>query len=217
MVFLGGPGTGKGTQAKRLSDRFGFVALSSGHLLRIEVDAGSDLGREAEPYLKSGALVPDVVITGVMLSAIEKLSGEQGIILDGFPRTVPQATALDAGLATAGRPIDAAIDFQMEDGLIVRRITGRRSCNRCGATYNIDFLPPKATEICDVCSERLIQRADDREDVVVARLATYRAQTAPLVTYYSDRGLLHTVDASVAADDVTAAIVGVVEMLDRSE
>lgn len=217
LIFLGAPGTGKGTQAKRLSDRFGFDALSSGHLLRTEAAAGSEIGRKAEGYMKAGDLVPDEVITGVMLAGIAQLPGERAFILDGFPRTLPQAEALDAGLASADRPIDGVLDFQMDDALIIRRITGRRSCNRCGATYNIEFLPPKAADICDECSERLIQRADDREDVVVTRLETYREQTAPLVAYYQERDLLQTVDASGSADEVTAATVAAVESLDRGE
>lgn len=213
LIFLGPPGSGKGTQAQRLVDRFGLVQLSSGDVLRRELKEGSQIGRKAEQYMKAGTLVPDDVITGVMLAAVDKLPAGAGFILDGFPRTVPQAEALDAGLAERGVDIQAVIDFQLDDAEIIRRITSRRVCSDCGATYNVGFLPPKVADTCDRCSGAVIQRVDDREDVVITRLRTYRDQTAPLIGYYSQRGRFYTVDATAGMGEVEQAVVRIVEAL----
>lgn len=208
---MGPPGSGKGTQAQRLDEQRGLAQLSSGQVLRNEIKAGSDIGRQAAHYVETGGLVPDVVITGVMLAAIDRLGAEKGFVLDGFPRTVPQAQALEAGLASRGWDIDAVVDFQMADDEIVRRISGRRVCTNCGATYNAEFLPPKREGVCDVCGGEVTQRKDDQPDVVLNRLVTYRAQTAPLVEYYAGRSLLHRVDASQQADEVSAAVAQVLQ------
>ena len=213
LIFLGAPGTGKGTQAARMSQRFGLVAMSSGDTLRSEIKAESDVGRKAARFVQAGTLVPDEVITEVMLEAIHKLPRESGFILDGFPRTLPQAAALDAKLQDAGMAVDAAIDFQMRDELIVERIVSRRVCSNCGATYNVRFLPPKAESVCDKCGGEVVQRVDDRADVIKTRLETYRSQTAPLIEYYSRQGLLRTVDASQEAAAVESQVVGLLEAL----
>lgn len=213
LILLGPPGTGKGTQAQRLSDRHGWPMLSSGHVLRTEIQANSEIGRKAAQYVSAGALVPDEVITGVMLAAVAKIKAGSGFILDGFPRTVPQAEALDEGLRAQTRPIQGVLDFQMGDDLIVKRIAGRRVCNRCGNTYNVEFLPPKAKDVCDRCGETLVQRVDDREDVVLTRLKTYRAQTAPLVEFYTRKGLLRRVDSSAAAPAVEAEVARILASL----
>ncbi len=213
LLFLGPPGSGKGTQAQRLAQRSGLIQLSSGDVLRREVKEGSEIGKKAASYMAAGTLVPDDVITGVMLSAVSKLKPGTGFILDGFPRTVPQAESLEAGLNKLKAPVQAVLDFQLDDQEIIRRIVSRLVCSGCGATYNKGFMPPKVAGICDRCNEKVIQRVDDREDVVATRLATYRAQTAPLIGYYSARGLLHTVDASVGADAVEKAVSRLVEAL----
>ena len=213
LIFLGPPGSGKGTQAARLVDRYGVVQLSSGDVLRREVKDGSEIGRKAQQYMQAGTLVPDDVITGVMLAAVDKLPAGSGFILDGFPRTVPQAEVLDLGLADRGMTVDGVLDFQLADGEIIERIVSRRVCSECGATYNTRFQPPKVADVCDKCGGAVVQRVDDHADVVATRLATYRAQTAPLIGYYQTRGRFYTVDAIAGADAVEAAVVKLVEAL----
>lgn len=217
LIFLGPPGTGKGTQAARLVDRFGLVQLSSGDTLRRELKEGSEIGLKAKQYMQAGTLVPDDVITGVMLAAIDKLPAGSGFILDGFPRTVPQAQALDAGLQQRKLDVNAVLDFQLDDAEIIRRIVSRRVCSECGATYNTGFMPPKVAGVCDKCGGEVVQRVDDREDVVATRLATYRAQTAPLIGYYSERGRFFTVDASAGADAVAQNVAQILESLGTAE
>lgn len=216
LIFLGPPGSGKGTQAARLAEKQGFIQLSSGDALRRERKEGSPIGKKAAQYMDAGTLVPDEVITGVMLAAVDKLPAGTGFILDGFPRTVPQAEALDDGLAERNLRISAVIDFKLDDAEIVRRIVERRVCQGCAATYNLSFLPPKVAGTCDKCGGELIQRPDDREEVVVTRLETYRAQTAPLIEYYGQRGVISTVDSSSGATAVEAAVVQIVEAAGRS-
>ena len=217
LIFLGPPGSGKGTQAQRLCDHAGLVQLSSGDVLRREVKEGSAIGKQAHSYMQAGTLVPDDVICGVMLAAVDKLPAGSGFILDGFPRTVPQAEALDTGLADRRLAVHGVLDFQLDDQEIIRRIVTRRVCNACGATYNTEFMPPKVANVCDRCGGEVIQRGDDREDVVATRLATYRAQTAPLVGYYSRRGQLCSVDASVGADRVQKEVLRIVGSLGSAE
>ncbi len=207
LIFLGPPGSGKGTQASRLAERFGLVQLSSGDALRRERADGSEIGRKAAQYMDAGTLVPDEVITGVMLAAIAKLAAETGFILDGFPRTVAQAESLGVGLKQRQMQIDAVIDFKLDDAEIVRRIVDRRVCKACAATYNLSFLPPKTPGRCDKCGRELWQRPDDRREVVKTRLETYRAQTAPLIEYYSKRGLLSSVDSAAGAEAVQAEVL----------
>lgn len=202
LVFLGPPGTGKGTQAQLLARSHGLSAMSSGDVLRAEMRAGTEIGRKAAGFVDSGRLVPDEVVTGVMLAGICKLGRQQGFTLDGFPRTVPQAEALATGLESLGLRLDLVIDFRLADEVIVRRIVGRRICTKCNASYNVEFLPPRTAGFCDNCGTALSQRVDDRADVILTRLQTYRAQTAPLVDYYERLGLLRAVDASVATQQV---------------
>ena len=211
LIFLGPPGSGKGTQAQRVGARFGLVPLSSGDVLRRERQAGSAIGRQAAQYMDAGTLVPDVVITGVILAAIDRLPAGGGFILDGFPRTVFQAEALDAGLRERKLAIDAVVDFRLDDEEIIRRIVGRRVCSACAATYNTSFLPPKVDGKCDKCGGALIQRKDDCREVVVTRLETYRAQTAPLIEYYSRRGRFFAVDSAAGADAVEAEVTRIVQ------
>ena len=215
LIFLGPPGSGKGTQAGRLCLRAGLIQLSSGDVLRRERQENSAIGRKAAQYRDACTLVPDEVITGVMLAGIDKLPPGTGFILDGFPRTVPQAEALDKGLAERKLSIDAVIDFKLDDEEIIRRIVGRRVCNACAATYNVSFLPPKVDGTCDKCGGELIQRKDDRREVIVTRLETYRAQTAPLIDFYARRGRFHAVDSAAGADAVESAVNRIVEAVGR--
>ncbi len=215
LIFLGPPGSGKGTQAQRLAERRQLVQLSSGDVLRRERQEGSPIGKKAAQYMDAGTLVPDDVITGVMLAAIDRLPAGTGFILDGFPRTVPQAEALDAGLRNRRLQVDAVVDFKLDDAEIIRRLEGRRVCNGCAATYNTSFLPPKVDGRCDRCGGELIQRRDDRREVIATRLETYRAQTAPLIEYYSQRGQFFSVDSARGADAVQAAVSRIIEAAGR--
>lgn len=209
VLFLGPPGVGKGTQAQRLSERLNLRVVGSGETLRREIKEGTEIGRQAAKLVAAGALVPDEMITGVMLAGLLKLPPEQGFVLDGFPRTVPQAQALEDGLAAVGRRLNAVIHLTADDGRIVERMTGRRICSNCQATYNLRFSPPRVPGVCDVCGNAVVQRTDDTEDVIRTRLETYRRQTAPLVAFYRQRGLLHDVDGEAAAEQVEAAIARV--------
>jgi adenylate kinase len=215
LIFLGPPGSGKGTQAGLLCARCGLVQLSSGDVLRRERQENSAIGRKASTFMDAGTLVPDAVITGVMLAGIDKLPAGTGFILDGFPRTVPQAESLDQGLAQRKLKIDAVVDFKLDDEEIIRRIVGRRVCKACAATYNVSFLPPKVDGKCDKCGGELIQRKDDRREVIVTRLETYRAQTAPLIDFYARRGRFHAVDSAAGANAVEAAVIRIVEAVGR--
>ena len=214
LIFLGPPGCGKGTQAQRLNQSTGLVQLSSGHVLRTEMCEGSAIGRRATEFVEKGELVPDDVITGIMLTAIDKLPPEVGFILDGFPRTRPQAESLDAGLASRNMALSGVIDFEIQDTVVVARIAGRRVCENCGATYNVEFLPPRVEGVCDVCgAESVVQRKDDKPDVVQNRLATYRSQTEPLIDYYRERGVLVAIDATGEADAVEQRVLDAVREL----
>ncbi len=212
---MGPPGTGKGTQAARLSAAHGLQALSSGDTLREEIREDTEIGRRAKPFVESGGLVPDEVITDVMLAGIDRIPADAGFLLDGFPRTVPQAESLDAGLKQRRRKLNAVLDFQLDDASIIERIVSRLVCKNCGRTYNTRFHPPKVAGQCDRCGGTLIQRADDSEAVVQTRLKTYREQTAPLIGYYGERGLLRGIDASASADVVEHEIDAIVRSLVR--
>lgn len=206
LVFLGPPGTGKGTQAQMLAQSRGLTPMSSGDVLRAEMRAGSEIGKQAACFVECGRLVPDDIVTGVMLLGIEKLPSGRGFVLDGFPRTVPQAESLESGLASHDAKLDLVLDFRLADAEIVRRIVGRRVCTNCNSTYNTEFLPPRTAGVCDKCGSTLVQRVDDREDVIVTRLQTYRSQTAPLVDFYERKGLLRAVDASASAANVRSQV-----------
>ncbi|QOJ15311.1 MAG: adenylate kinase [Planctomycetia bacterium] len=211
VVFLGPPGTGKGTQAQSLARTRGLAAISSGDVLRAEIRGGSEIGRQADGFVRSGNLVPDEIVTGVMLTGLKRLPPDAGFTLDGFPRTVPQAEALAAGLAAMGARLDLVVDFVLADDVIVRRIVGRRVCTKCNASYNTEFLPPRTDRVCDNCGTALVQRVDDRADVIATRLQAYRVQTAPLVAYYERLGLLRAVDASRPADEVQRRVESLVD------
>jgi len=212
LILLGPPGAGKGTQCKRIIDAYKIVHLSSGDILRGERAAGSELGRKAQSYMDSGGLVPDGIIIDMMVAAMKKAS--QGYVLDGFPRTVVQAEGLDAALAKAGEKIDAIVNLQVDDALILPRMTGRRSCPKCGAVYHIETLKPKVEGQCDKGCGALVQRADDKPEVVSTRLKTYHEQTAVVVGYYTKRGVkMINIDASQEISKVNRAVLKELESL----
>ncbi len=199
LVFLGPPGAGKGTQAKKLSEDMGFVHISTGDILREAVRKGTPLGKRAKEFIEKGELVPD----DIMVALIEEvLPEEKSVVLDGFPRTVPQAEALERMLSKKGRKVDKVFLFELPDEEVVMRLSGRRTCPECGALYHIKFNPPKEDEICDNCGAKLLQREDDKEEVVKNRLKVYKEKTAPLVDHYRAKGILITLDASGSVEEV---------------
>jgi adenylate kinase len=205
LVLLGAPGAGKGTQCKSIVERYNLLHLSSGDILRQERAEGTELGKKAQDYMDSGALVPDEIIIEMMAKAIEKAPAA-GFVLDGFPRTVNQAAELDKALAARGQQIDAVLNLEIEDRVVTKRITGRRSCPACGAVYHIEYLKPKTEGICDKDGTKLVQRPDDTEQVLANRLETYHRQTEPLVDYYKKNGTVYDFDADRDPDDVRASM-----------
>ncbi|HOV76452.1 MAG TPA: adenylate kinase [Sedimentisphaerales bacterium] len=204
IVLLGAPGAGKGTHCKRIADRYGILHLSSGDILRCERAAGSELGKKAQTYMDAGALVPDELIVEMMSQAMKNASS--GFVLDGFPRTVNQAQVLDKALAVNGGGIDVVINLLVDDGIVVSRITGRRSCPKCGAVYHVKNMPPRVEGICDKDGAHLVQRPDDTEEVVRNRLETYYRQTKPVVDYYKASRAVDDVDAG-GDPDVVAQVI----------
>jgi adenylate kinase len=205
VVLLGAPGAGKGTHCKRIVSQYGVLHLSSGDILRRERAEGSDLGKQAQSYMDTGTLVPDDLIVEMMSKAV-KTGPEAGYVLDGFPRTVNQAEALDRSLADGESGIDVVINLQVDDGVVVERITGRFSCPQCGAVYHIKNMPPKQEGVCDLDGVKLVQRPDDTAEVVKNRLATYYEQTKPVVDYYKAKRTVHDVDANGDAGAVAALL-----------
>ena len=195
LILLGPPGAGKGTQAERITEDFDLPFISTGDMLREAVKTGTDLGKEAKSYMDKGELVPDEVIIGVILEKVEGAEAADGFVLDGFPRTITQAEALDDAFAKLGRSLTAAILLEVPDEEIVRRLSGRR-VSKAGRPYHVDFNPPKVAGKCDVDGSDLIQRDDDKPDVVRNRLAVYHRSTSPLVEYYEDKGLLRRFDGT---------------------
>ncbi|MDD5134620.1 MAG: adenylate kinase [Phycisphaerae bacterium] len=206
IVLLGPPGAGKGTQCKRIIDKFKLKHLSSGDILRSERAAGTELGKKAQGFMDSGKLVPDGLIIEMMVGAIAKAGGN--CVLDGFPRTVVQAAELDKELARNENKIDAVVDLVIDDSIVEKRITGRRSCPVCGDVYHIDSLKPKVEGFCDKCKDQpLVQRPDDKPDVIKQRLAAYHQQTSAVVGYYAQAGhKILNIEADGAIDDITAEI-----------
>lgn len=214
--MLGAPGAGKGTQCKRIVARYGLLHLSSGDILRQQRAEGTELGKKAQTYMDSGALVPDQVIVEMMTEAIKKVP-VTGFILDGFPRTVNQATELTKSLASANQKMDAVLNLKIDDHVVVQRMTGRRSCPQCGAVYHIERFKPKVEGMCDNDGTRLIQRPDDSAEVVANRLKTYHLQTEPVVDYYNkNNGIVYDIDANKDADEVSALVFEKLDVLDRA-
>ncbi len=206
IVLLGAPGAGKGTQCKRIVSKYGLLHLSSGDILRQERIAGTELAKKAATYMDSGELVPDQIIVEMMAGAIKK-TPEAGFVLDGFPRTVNQADRLDKSLACNGQRIDAVLNLEVDDRIVAQRLTGRRSCPKCGAVYHIENLRPKVEGICDNNGTTLIQRPDDSLEVVTNRLKAYHRQTEPVVDYYRKNNTVYDIDANKDADEVTAQLI----------
>jgi len=213
IVLLGAPGAGKGTHCKRVADRYGVAHLSSGDILRRERAESTELGKKAQSYMDAGALVPDDLIVEMMSRAIRRAPA--GYVLDGFPRTVNQAEVLDRSLTQANGAIDSVVNLEVDDKVVLERITGRRSCPQCGAVYHVKNMPPKVDELCDKDGTRLIQRPDDTEEVVSNRLETYCQQTRPVVDYYRARRTVHDIDANGDADAVADVIFQKLDRLAR--
>ena len=200
IIFLGAPGAGKGTQAENASTHFGIPAISTGNIIREAIATGTEMGVEAKKYTSTGALVPDEIVIGIIKERLAKDDCKNGFILDGFPRTVPQAEALDR----MGVRIDRVVNIDVDDERIIRRMSGRRSCPKCGATYHVDYKPAADGVHCDVCGEELVIRNDDKPEVVLNRLETYHAQTEPLIGFYEAKGVLRTVVGQEKVEDTTA-------------
>ncbi|WP_417725390.1 adenylate kinase [Salipiger sp.] len=211
LILLGPPGAGKGTQARMLEDRFGFVQLSTGDLLRAAVANGTAAGREAKAVMEAGGLVSDDIVIAILRDRLAEPDTARGVILDGFPRTTVQAQALDALLAETGQQIDAAISLDVDDAAMVTRISGRFTCGGCGEGYHDSFKQPAEAGVCDKCGgTEMKRRADDTAETVASRLDAYHAQTAPLIDYYEKKGALARIDAMGAIDDIAAGLGAIV-------
>ncbi|MDD4772281.1 MAG: adenylate kinase [Eubacteriales bacterium] len=213
IIFLGAPGAGKGTQAENASRRYGIPALSTGVILRDAIKNGTDMGKAADSYVSAGKLVPDDIVINIIRERLTQEDCANGFILDGFPRTVPQAEALEA----MNVRIDAVINIEVGDDNIVSRMSGRRSCPSCGATYHIEYKPSADTVHCDNCKAELNMRHDDKPEVVLSRLKTYHEQTAPLIGYYSSRAKLKTVIGQIKVEDTTALTFRALDEFDLPE
>lgn len=209
VVLLGPPGAGKGTQAKLLRDRFEACQVSTGDILRKAVADKTPLGREAEGYLNRGELVPDEVIVRLVGERLKQTDCAKGFVLDGFPRTLPQAQSLESILKEMALPLDGVLSIQVPHDVIVERLAGRRNCQKCGALYHVNFDPPRNGETCDRCDGRLQQRDDDREETITTRLRVYESQTAPLANYYRERGNLREINGVGKVEDIQKQIVEV--------
>ena len=207
IIMLGAPGAGKGPQAKKIAAKYDIPHISTGDIFRANIKNGTELGNKAKTYMDQGLLVPDELVVDLVVDRVQQDDCKNGYVLDGFPRTIPQAEALDKALAALGDKVDYAIDVNVPDENIVKRMGGRRACVGCGATYHLVYAPTKTEGICDVCGKELILRDDDKPETVQKRLNVYHEQTQPLIDYYTTAGILKTVDGTVDINDVFAAIV----------
>jgi adenylate kinase len=218
LVLLGPPGAGKGTQAIRLADKFGCATISTGDLLRDHVEKGTRLGIQARAFMDRGEYVADELVVRMVMDRLGEPDAQDGFILDGFPRTVPQAQALENALAAAGKPLSAVLKFKIGDGMAVKRLANRWTCPRCKRTYNSAFKPPSVQGICDYCGSELTRRGDDDEVTVRRRIEVYREETQPLEFFYWERGLLREIDAEAPEDVVTErTIEAISDIVDMDE
>ena len=209
IIMLGAPGAGKGTQAKKIAERYSIPHISTGDIFRANIKNGTELGKKAKAYMDEGALVPDDLVVDLVVDRFKSSDCANGYVLDGFPRTIPQAESLDAALYAIGETVDFAINVEVPDENIINRMAGRRSCIGCGATYHIKYNPSKVEGVCDVCGEKLILRDDDQPETVKNRLSVYHDQTQPLIDFYNKKGVLAEVDGMKDMDDVFNAIVNI--------
>ena len=209
IIMLGAPGAGKGTQAKMIAAKYGVPHISTGDIFRANIKNGTELGAKAKEYMDKGLLVPDELVVDLVIDRFKADDCAKGYILDGFPRTIPQAEALYKALSAIGDSVDYAINVEVPDENIIERMSGRRACVGCGATYHIQFNPTKVEGICDACGEKLILRDDDKPETVKNRLSVYHEQTQPLIEYYDKQGILKSVDGTKPMDEVFSAIVGI--------
>lgn len=207
IIMLGAPGAGKGTQAKRIAEKYSIPHISTGDIFRANIKNGTELGNKAKTYMDKGELVPDSLVVDLVIDRFKEADCANGYVLDGFPRTIPQAEALDAALAAIGEKVDYAINVEVPDENIISRMSGRRACVGCGATYHIKYNPAKADGLCDTCGQELILRDDDKPETVKNRLDVYHNQTQPLIDYYSKQGIMKEVDGTVDMDKVFETIV----------
>lgn len=207
IIMLGAPGAGKGTQAKMIAEKYGVPHISTGDIFRANIKNGTQLGMEAKRYMDQGMLVPDELTVKILLDRVAQDDCADGYVLDGFPRTIPQAEVLDEALNKLEDKIDFAIDVDVPDENIVKRMSGRRACLSCGATYHVEHIPPKKEGICNHCGKELVLRDDDKPETVLNRLKVYHEQTQPLIDFYSQKGILRTVDGTKDMHDVFEAIV----------
>lgn len=209
IIMLGAPGAGKGTQAKMIADKYSVPHISTGDIFRANIKSGTQLGLEAKKFMDQGLLVPDELTVKILLDRVAQEDCKNGYVLDGFPRTIPQAEVLDKALVELNDKIDYAIDVDVQDENIINRMSGRRACLACGATYHIVHVPPKSDGICDRCGKELVLRDDDKPETVTNRLAVYHEQTQPLLEFYSRKNILRTVDGTIDMKDVFSMIVNI--------
>lgn len=207
--MLGAPGAGKGTQAKMIAEKYKIPHVSTGDIFRANIKNGTELGMEAKKYMDQGLLVPDELTVKILLDRVAQDDCVDGYVLDGFPRTIPQAKVLDDALTKLGEKIDYAINVDVPDENIVRRMSGRCACLKCGATYHVEHIPPKKENVCDTCGSDLVLRDDDKPETVLNRLKVYHDQTQPLIDFYTEKGVLKTVDGTVDMKDVFTAITDI--------
>jgi len=216
LILLGPPGAGKGTQAKIIMDKYGIPQISTGDMLREAVAKGTELGKKAKEYMTQGKLVPDEIVIGMVKERLKQKDCEKGFILDGFPRTLAQAEALDRIMGEMGKKIDAVINVNVPEEEVVRRIAYRRTCRNCGAIYHLIYNPPKKPGICDKCGGELYQREDDKEETVRERYRVYKKNTEPLIEYYKKKGILFDVDGTKDIEGVKREILDILSKLPQS-
>lgn len=210
IIMLGAPGAGKGTQAKKIAEKYQIPHISTGDIFRANIKGGTELGMKAKTFMDQGMLVPDEITIGMLMDRIKEADCVNGYVLDGFPRTIPQAESLTAALAGLGEAIDYAVNVDVPDEAIINRMAGRRACLACGATYHVEYNPPKTEGVCDVCGEKLVLREDDKPETVQKRLRVYHEQTQPLIDYYQKAGVLKEVDGT---QDMNVVFQNIVDIL----